>query len=1093
MKKYLFLLTLFFFVPIANASHVMGGEITWKCSGNNSYIFELIFYRDCNGAEINTASEALRVWNHPSLTTLNLAYISREDISPSCTAVSGGPLPLDCGSGTSGGNGIGAIERITYRSNPITLSGTPPSQGWIFTYENFSRSNSLTNITSPASYGITLAAKMFALNQNSTCVDNSPVFMQAPYFVSCAGSNYRYNMNAIDPDLDSLYIDFGIPYNNFPTGSYNPPLNPIPVPFEPGFSALSPTPNASMNAANIPAQINHQNGEITFNSSTIGNFAVKVSVKSYRQGILISEVEREMQLVITACTSANNAPIFSAPFSSGSFITTVNAGDLVNLNLIANDLDLLQDGSNQNVSITASGPMFGTNYNQNTGCTITPCAFLNTGLPITGTSSASVDFTWQTHCNHLINAFGEAAEMIPYIFVFRAQDNYCQVPKVSYATLQINVRNPGIIPAPSIDCIQGDANGNVNISWTASSDPVNSFVSYQIYSVQGGLLATITDINTTQFLLNGGSTPQAYYLGVVSGCNGTITKYSDTISAIHLNLINPNNGTAVLQWNQAINPPLNSFNAYYYIYREYPAGVFQLIDSVDYNTTQYKDTIDICQANLGYQIVLPNAPCNFTSNIPHDDFEDMMTPNIPIIQSVGFDPNNNNNLVLTWNQNQQEDTYGYVIYTFDQNGILFELDTVWGISNTSYSYHPDYSQGPLSYSVAAFDSCYTNAVPITFQTSAKGAINTTVFCTGSADMCGQSVNLNWNAYGGQSIVNYNLYSFENGALIYLGSSDNNQATIPLTGGQQYQIYVQANLSNGQSSLSNPFVVDIPLPQQPAYHYLKLATVQGNSVDLSVYIDGTVGVKEVIFEKLNSVGNFEVIGQSTVIGNTAQFTDINADAEIKPSTYRSQYVDSCTNAGGYSNLVTTMYLTGIADEMTQINYLNWTPYEGFDGTVEYYEIFRLNKNTGISQAIGTSNSGQRSTLDTVNSSQYPGEICYYVTAHEVLNSYGFYEVSKSNIFCLSYAPIIYIPNAFYPDGINAIFLPVLTNIDPKDYLLTIIDRWDNVVFETNNPSIGWDGKLSNGNEASNDNFVYIVEVHDATGKEIIKRGFVSLIR
>ena len=80
MKKFLFLLTLFFFVPIANASHVMGGEITWKCSGNNSYIFELIFYRDCNGAEINTASEALRVWNHPTLTTLNLAYISREDI-----------------------------------------------------------------------------------------------------------------------------------------------------------------------------------------------------------------------------------------------------------------------------------------------------------------------------------------------------------------------------------------------------------------------------------------------------------------------------------------------------------------------------------------------------------------------------------------------------------------------------------------------------------------------------------------------------------------------------------------------------------------------------------------------------------------------------------------------------------------------------------------------------------------------------------------------------------------------------------------------------------------------------------------------------
>ena len=36
-------------------------------------------------------------------------------------------------------------------------------------------------------------------------------------------------------------------------------------------------------------------------------------------------------------------------------------------------------------------------------------------------------------------------------------------------------------------------------------------------------------------------------------------------------------------------------------------------DSVDYNITSYKDTIDICEAFLQYQIVLPTSTTSFTS------------------------------------------------------------------------------------------------------------------------------------------------------------------------------------------------------------------------------------------------------------------------------------------------------------------------------------------------------------------------------------------------------------------------------------------------------------------------------------------------
>ena len=226
-KQVFILLTLLFISFSGKASHVMGGDITWTCQGGN-YVFQLVFYRDCNGAIINTGSETLDVWGHPSISSITMNYVSSSDVSPTCTQVAGGPVPLDCGSGTSGGNGLGAIEKAIYRSAPINLTGTPPSTGWVFTFQNFSRSAAITNLFDPSAAGITLTAKMFPIpgGMAGTCVDNSPQFLQEPYFASCVGEAYEYNMNAVDVDLDSLHIKFGEALNHFPLATYNPPTTP---------------------------------------------------------------------------------------------------------------------------------------------------------------------------------------------------------------------------------------------------------------------------------------------------------------------------------------------------------------------------------------------------------------------------------------------------------------------------------------------------------------------------------------------------------------------------------------------------------------------------------------------------------------------------------------------------------------------------------------------------------------------------------------------------------------------------------------------------------------------------------------------------
>lgn len=1095
MFKYWFCLFILFFSWQAKASHAMGGEITYKCVGNNKFVFELIFYRDCNGAEVNITSENLRVWNHPTLTSINVPFVSREDISPRCSPVTNSPPMLSCGTGSAGGNGIGAIERITYRSLPITLTGTPPAEGWVFTYENFSRSSALTNIQNPSLYGITLAAKMYAI-PNATpgsCLDNSPIFLQEPYFVSCATTPYRYNMNAIDPDLDSLHFDFGVPFDHFPSGNYNPPTNPEPIPFETGFSYASPTPGTSLNPSNVPASIDPLTGELTFKSYNVGNYVVKVSVKSYRQGVLISEVEREMQLVVTACNAANTTPTITAPFAGNSFETTVIAGNPIQFDLAVTDNELLQDGTPQTVYLTASGPMFGTNFTLSTGCDIEPCAYLNSITPLSGTQGVTATFNWQTTCDHLVNQYGIVGDVVPYHFVFKVQDNYCQVPKVSYATVTINVINPGVIPATQINCIQTAANGDVTLSWNPVSDPSGTFVGYEVYSIQNGLLASFSNINTTDYTITGVTSAKDIFVGVRSGCNGNTLRNSDTLRNIFLNVTNPLNGTAVVQWNKPSVNQLPGFNNYYYLYREYPTGVYSLLDSIPYGSTIFKDTIDICHAYLNYKIVLKTATCDYTSNIDGDDFHDMLTPNIPTIYGVGADTSNNQ-IQITWNVNPQPDTYGYVIYTFDSNGFLYELDTVWGRTNTLYEYAVNWADGPFSYSVAAFDSCYTSSTPVTFQTSAKSNIHKSMTLTSQVLMCEKQVILNWTAYSGRSVTKYEIWGKSNGTWELLGTSNSISDTVNVNSGTSYCLYVKAVFLNNQYAFSEPNCVTIPIPQNPAYHYFKLATIENNQVKLFDYIESSVGISKIIYYRKNQSDAFVEIGRTPVNSDVTLFIDSNVDLRWKPWEYKTAFTDSCGGMGTYANTNKTIYVSGTTDEYYLINTIQWTAYEGFDGDIINYDIFRGINGIFDPNPIATVPGNQFQYVDNVSLIPSDGKICYHVEAVEALNTYNFAERSRSNDFCFIYTPLVFVPNAFTPGGENPIFKPVLSNVAFDNYTFTVMSRWGQVIFQTHDTTEGWDGTIQGSSGyATSDVFEYILEYRDQDKNPYVKRGCVALLR
>jgi gliding motility-associated-like protein len=56
-------------------------------------------------------------------------------------------------------------------------------------------------------------------------------------------------------------------------------------------------------------------------------------------------------------------------------------------------------------------------------------------------------------------------------------------------------------------------------------------------------------------------------------------------------------------------------------------------------------------------------------------------------------------------------------------------------------------------------------------------------------------------------------------------------------------------------------------------------------------------------------------------------------------------------------------------------------------------------------------------------------------------------------------LIYVPNSFTPngDGSNDIFKPIITaGFDKESYQLLIFNRWGEMVFESYDPNVGWDG-------------------------------------
>ena len=99
---------------------------------------------------------------------------------------------------------------------------------------------------------------------------------------------------------------------------------------------------------------------------------------------------------------------------------------------------------------------------------------------------------------------------------------------------------------------------------------------------------------------------------------------------------------------------------------------------------------------------------------------------------------------------------------------------------------------------------------------------------------------------------------------------------------------------------------------------------------------------------------------------------------------------------------------------------------------------------------------------------------------------------SDIVIKTLADVIF-PNAFTPngDGLNDIFLPILVK-NLQQYHMIILNRWGIKVFESDDPSLGWNGS-DNGTSGEVGAFLWILDYTVEGGTERTIKGSVTLLR
>ena len=1154
MKRILLFLLYSIFSFNLLASHFVGGEITWECNTDplsidyGKYTFFLTIYQDCDGIDFS-GSYDITVHNHPSLSSINLLLDSTVDISPN--GVAGSATCYNCDNQPFGQ--FGAVKQWIYVSAPITITGTPPLNGWHFTWGSCCRSGAIVNIPNADFADWTVRSVMYPYTDLSgnvfpngnICHDNSPIFKEEPKSILCTGYPFSYSHLAFDVELDSLSYSWAEPLGV--NASYNTA--------NPSSTALIYSAPYTVNSP-IPGNptLNNENGEISFLSFTSGVFVTVVKVEAFKCGQLVAEVFRDVNVALlpsgagvgfcgTLPNGAQNIPpVITAPLGTQNWITNLNAstglpsyettimaGELVSFSVVATDNDINITGNLQLLSLEIEGGQLDPSY-----ALSNPATF---NIISSAPGNISGDFFWQSNCDHMQD-YGCGRQGGAFTFNMKAYDDFCPANGIVIATITINV----IPPKPDLRCLSVDSVGGVELSFVYPEGVVDTNIKYDIYHSKQfagnyTLLDSVYYPDSIYFHSNSNAhiSKSFYYLLGTVNCGTNIGSpndsllFSDTLSTILMNSTAINMGIkADLIWNTMHNPLINSSSSDYSLH-------YINNDNIDIIHVILTDTFaqfdgDNCDYIPGFYVEISDASgCISKSSVTTLNLLDTISPATPIIKNISV--NTLGKSVINWLSSIG--TNYYIIYLEDINGAWITIDTVAFGTNSYEFINSTAFQGAENFSVRAVDSCGNSRV--------RSLEHNSIFLVNGSDVCDYSISLDWNDYLNweNDVSHYKVFlleidqnNFSTNTEIRI-SSETEFLINNINSLSTYSVYVEAyNYDSTFIAMSNVLNLSIATPNRPLFNYLEYATVnhENGLVEINCLVDNNAVIDHYDIYRtkefdINGVGvNYSKIYEVNFSGNTNFiFKDNLTNTNTTSYRYKVYPIDTCgvrltppsvdnpSYFGDVSYAQTILLdaeknidysqISSLSKEFT--NTLVFNEYEKWLGDVSKYELYRSVNNEPFNLLpiytwIRNTNSDEElHYIDVVtNEGKGNGRFCYYIKASEGNNTpYGSVPLgSYSNVVCVSQTPVIYVPNTFTPnrDDHNEIFKPFTYFVSERGYLFSIYNKQGEKIFETNNPQKGWDGSFRNS-QVQNDNYVYYLKYNNGDGELTEKTGIVNLVR
>jgi hypothetical protein len=433
------------------ATHAAGGEIVYQWLSDSTYRFYFYVYRDCSGIEVqDTVSLCFKNTCNPTASfsvLLNKAPGANGVADQTCAQ-----YKTNCDSMASTINGFAKWVYSGVVTMPAQCNAWKVS-GWI----------SSRNTNHNTTLYVPFYAETIMNNAGSNQGNSSPYFTISPVLRACTYSSNYYPLTAVDPDGDSLAYEMTTP--RYTTNNCSE--TPINMTFVSGLSATQP----------ITGSFYLGPTGWVFTAPTMQGVSIfTVRTKEYRNGILISQVDREMQVIATPCAMPYQPATFTVP------VTPLYscAGQPVNFCWV----------------IKANKPGARIKGFDN-AATIMPGAVVTyTGQ---GTDSVRGCLTWTP-----------TAPTDNLIFDMWAQDSTCDGPGYLYYGhdgIIIKIFAPADAGKDTAICpggaVQLDASGHTGVTWSVISGTPNSL------SCTNCTVTTATPLETTKYelLVTGSSSP----------------------------------------------------------------------------------------------------------------------------------------------------------------------------------------------------------------------------------------------------------------------------------------------------------------------------------------------------------------------------------------------------------------------------------------------------------------------------------------------------------------------------------------------------------------------------------------------------------